>query len=55
MLNNKEMTENLNNSKKMVDKELKMALNNIELSLQTKPCCLPSLLIILIFYFYLYV
>ena len=43
MKNKTEMTEKLNNSKKMVDKELKMTLKNIELSLQPKPCCPPSL------------
>ena len=51
MQNNAEMKEKLNNSKKMVDKELKMALKNIELSLQPKPCCPPSLSNILIVLF----
>ena len=51
MQNNAEMKEKLNNSKKMVDKELKMALKNIELSLQPKPCCPPSLYNILIVLF----
>ena len=47
------MKEKLNNSKKMVDKELKMALKikNIELSLQPKSCCYPSLSNILIILF----
>ena len=51
MQNKTEMTEKLNNSKKMVDKELKMALKNIELSLQPKSCCPPSLSNILIILF----
>jgi len=51
MQNKTEMTEKLNNSKKMVDKELKMALKNIELSLQPKFCCPPSLSNILIILF----
>ena len=51
MQNNAEMKEKLNNSKKMVDKELKMTLKNIELSLQPKSCCPPSLSNILIVLF----
>ena len=51
MQNKTEMTEKLNNSKKMVDKELKMALKNIELNLQPKFCCPPSLSNILIILF----
>ena len=43
--------EKLNNSKKMMDKELKMTLKNIELSLQPKSCCPPSLSNILIVLF----
>ena len=51
MQNNAEMKEKLNNSKKMMDKELKMTLKNIELSLQPKSCCPPSLSNILIVLF----
>ena len=51
MQNNAEMKEKLNNSKKMMDKELKMTLKNIELNLQPKSCCPPSLSNILIVLF----
>ena len=51
MQNNAEMKEKLNNSKIMVDKELKTTLKNIELSLQPKSCCPPSLSNILIVLF----
>ena len=51
MQNNAEIKEKLNNSKKMVDKELKMTLKNIELSLQPKSGCPPSLSNILIVLF----
>ena len=51
MQNSAEIKEKLNNSKKMVDKELKMTLKNIELSLQPKPCYPPSLSNILIVLF----
>ena len=45
------MTEKLNNSKTTMDKEVKMVLKSIELSLQPKPCCPPSLSNILIVLF----
>ena len=51
MQNTKEMTEKLNNLKRMMDKEIKMALKTIELSLQPKPCCPPSLSNILVILF----
>ena len=51
MQNNPEMKEKLNNSKIMVDKELKTTLKNIELSLQPKSCCPPSLSNVLIILF----
>ena len=51
MQNNAEMKEKLNNSKIMVDKELKTTLKNIELSLQPKSCCPPSLSNVLIILF----
>ena len=53
MQNNMEMKEKLNNSKKMVDKELKTTLKNIELSLQPKSCFPSSLSNILIILFLL--
>jgi len=45
------MTEKLNNSKTTMDKEVKMVLKSIELSLQPKSCCPPSLSNILIVLF----
>ena len=46
-----EMTEKMNNSKRTMDKEIKMSLKSIELSLQPKPCCPPSLSNILVVLF----
>ena len=51
MQNMKEMSEKLNNSKRTIDKEIKMALKTIELNLQPNPCCPPSLSIILVILF----
>ena len=51
MWKNAEMKEKLNNSKIMVDKELKTTLKNIELSLQPKSCFPPSLSNVLIVLF----
>jgi len=51
MRKNAEMKEKLNNSKNMVDTELKTTLKSIELSLQPKSCCPPSLSNILIVLF----
>ena len=51
MRKNAEMKEKLNNSKNMADKELKTILKSIELSLQPKSCCPPSLSNILIVLF----